>query len=237
MNEKSVFGFPPMSGPGDFLPIIKYDARAGRMFRIDRVDTGNGFVQEAVDITSTFKAICDFENIEVGWMDFAPNRAPSFALIPMGSGELPPRPSDIHKHGVRFMLKLAVTCAGDKPIREITGASKAFISSIEAIFVEYQKDAPKNPGKLPVLILEKTTPVKSGSGEKQSTNYHPTFKIIGWALRGDLVFLPKGNTPAGATGGTQGHTGGTPPSTGSTVAPPPPNKPQVSETVGDDDFG
>ena len=43
-------------GGGDFLPIIKYDARAGRLFRVDREDG----VSTSVDITRNFKAVFDF---------------------------------------------------------------------------------------------------------------------------------------------------------------------------------
>ena len=39
---------------GDFLPIVKYDARAGRFFRVDRDDeTGE---REPVDITEASNA-------------------------------------------------------------------------------------------------------------------------------------------------------------------------------------
>ena len=130
--------------------------------------------------------------------------------------ELPPRPSDRHKNGVRFILKLAKVCGGTRPIREMAGTSKAFLGGIEAVYLAYQAAKDKNPGKLPVIVLEKTTPIKSGSGEKQSTNYQPTFKIVSWAPRGDLVFEPKASAapqqPAQRT---------TPPATGSTKADPP----------------
>jgi hypothetical protein len=222
----SVFGFStePSTG-GDFLPIVKYDARAGRLFRMDRVDTGNGFANDAVDITSTFKAMVDFENVEVGWINFPAGSAPHFALVPMGT-QLPAKPSEQHKNGVRFMLKLAKDCGGEKPIREIAGTSKAFLSGIEAAFTAYQAQKAANPGKLPVLTLEKTTPIKSGSGDRQSTNYQPTFKISGWAPRGDLAFQPKMSAPAPVAV--------TPPTTGSTVVAPPAPQPVLA---GADDFG
>jgi len=191
----SIFGFSTeTSQGGDFLPILKYDARAGRFFRVDRVDTGSGFVGESADITGNFKAIVDFDNVEVGWIDFQPGSAPSFALVPMGS-KLPDRPTPRHKNGVRFMVKLAKECTGPdgKAIREVAGTSKAFLSGIENIYLEYQKDKAKNPGKLPVLMLEKTVPIKTGSGEKSSTNYHPVFAIAGWVPRGDLAPQPKAN--------------------------------------------
>jgi len=227
----SVFGFStePSSG-GDFMPIVKYDARAGRLFRVDRVDSGNGFVTDVVDITATFKAVVDFENVEVGWIDFPAGSAPHFALVPMGS-QLPDRPSLRHKNGVRFVLKLAKDCGGAKPNREIAGTSKAFLSGVEAIYNTYQAEKEANPGKLPVIVLEKTTPIKSGSGEKQSTNYQPTFRISAWSPRGDLTFQPKGSA---APTQQQSSQSGTPPSTGSTRVDPPK---QAVREMADADFG
>lgn len=223
----SVFGFStePSSGGGDFTPIVKYDARSGRLFRIDRADTGQGYANEEVDITSTFKAIVDFENVEVGWAMFQPGTAPSFALVPMGS-RFPDKPSEHHKNAVRVMLKLAKDCGGDKPIREISGTAKAFLSGVEAVYKDYTTEKDANPGKLPVIVLEKTTPIKSGSGTKTSTNYQPTFKIAGWAPRGDLVHQPKGETaPAGeqASGAPQ---------TGSTVVAPPQKEAAMASDFG-----
>jgi hypothetical protein len=218
----SVFGFSTeTSGGGDFLPIVKYDARAGRIFRVDRVDTGGQFVSEPVDITRNFKAIFDLENIETGWINFASGGAPDFKLVPMGS-LLPGRPTDQHKNGIRLMLKLAKECGGDRPIREIAGTSKAFLSGVEKLYHDYT-DRAKQEGegdKLPVVVLKDTTPITSGQGAKQSTNYVPVFEIVGWALRGDLVFEPKGGAQIKQTL-AQGLKNTTPPATGSSRAAPP----------------
>src|SRR5258707_577047 len=151
----SVFGFSTApSESGDFLPSVKDDARAGRMFRIDRIDNGNGFESEAVDITANLKFIADFENIEVGWINFTSGSAPDFKLVPIGT-QLPDRPSAVHKNGLRFMLKLSKDGGGDKPIREIAGTSKAFLSGIEAVYTAYLAERGKYPGKVPVITLEK----------------------------------------------------------------------------------
>ena len=101
----SVFGFStePSQG-GDFTPIIKYDARAGRIFRVDRVQTTNGFESEQVDITQIFKAVVDFENIQCGWIDFPANSAPSFVLNPMGT----PLPADQRACVRGFVVNKAV---------------------------------------------------------------------------------------------------------------------------------
>jgi len=229
----SIFGFStdaPANG-GDFTPIVKYDARAGRIFRMDRVDDGTGFQTVPVDITSTFKAQVDFENVEVGWIHFPVGSIPSFVLVPRGQ-QLPAKPSEMHKNGIRFMLKLARDCAGDRPIREIAGTSRAFLSGIEAVFEQYLAAKDANPGALPVIMLEKTVPVTSGSGQRSSTNYHPTFKLVGWAPRGDLQPAPKAQPaaqPAQAQAPLNGS--GAPPATGSQRAQAP------AQTVSPGDFG
>lgn len=207
----SVFGFStePSTGNSDIVPVVKYDARSGRMFRIDRTDTGNGFVADQVDVSRKFKALFDLENVETGWILFAAGVQPHFALVPIGSA-LPARPTPDHKNGIRFMVKLGKDCGGD--IREIAGTSKVFMAGVEKLYVEYLKERDANDGKLPIVELEDTLPVKAG----QSTNYQPVFKIVGWAPRGDLVFKPKGGSVVAAPFG-----GAAPPSTGSTVVPPP----------------
>jgi hypothetical protein len=199
----NVLGFstsPPEGGA--FAPIVKYDARAGRLFRIDRIENNGNFANEAVDITQSFKAIADFENMETGWALFAPGIAPDFNFVPIGK-QFPARPSDKHKHGAKLMIKLAKDCSGDKPIREFAGTSKALLAGFEAVYTQYLAEKDDHPGKLPVIVLEKTTPVRSGTGDRTSTNYQPTFKIVGWAPRGDLggVAPPDGSPPA--TGSTQ----------------------------------
>lgn len=208
----NVFGFSTQSSDGnsDITPVLKYDARAGRLFRVDRVQTASGWEVNPVDITSTFKALVDLENIEVGWLLFAAGAAPQFALVRMGEA-LPARPTPDFKNGVRFMLKLTKDNGGD--IREIAGTSKVFLQGVEALYLEYKAGVADNPGKLPIVSLVKTTPIKSGSGAQTSTNYAPVFKIEGWGSRGDLVFKAKsaGTAPASVT----------PPSTGSTPLPPP----------------
>lgn len=241
-----IFGFSTESSSGgDFLPVLRYDARAGRFFRDDRVDTGNGFVTEAVDVTTGFKAIFDLENVEVGWIKFARGSAPDFQLVPMGKN-IGDRPSDLHKNGVRFMVKLAKDVGGDKPVREIAGTSRAFLSALEALYHDYESARAVNDGRLPVVTLEGTMPIKSGQGATQSTNYMPRFKIVGWTSRGDLVFVPK--APQAVNGKPVTSIGGpaalssvaavpnVPPSTGSTRVDPP--KPVEPALVGaDDDFG
>lgn len=205
----SIFGFSTETGGGDFMPVCKYDARAGRIFRVDRVGGTDGFNNVAIDLTSDFKAVFDFENVEVGWILFTAGSAPHFSLVRMGDA-LPPRPSDLHKNGVRFIIKLAKSCGGEKPIREMASTAKAFLNGIEAVYRDYELGRAANAGKLPVIALEKTLAVKTGSGQTASTNYQPVFRIVSWAPRGDLVAAPRASVAAPSAQAA------TPPSTGST---------------------
>jgi hypothetical protein len=228
---KNVFGFPtsPSTG-GDFTLFVKFDARAGRPYRMDRVNTGNGFESQAVDITADFKAIFDLENVETGWILFIPGSAPDFKLVRVGD-EFPDKPSANHKRGIRFMLKLSKDCAGESAaVREIASTSKAFLTGVEALYLDYLEKKAANPGKLPIVVLEKVEPIKTGSGAKSSTNFQPIFRIVGWAPRGDLTFVPKATPPAAPE--PQTPQGATPPSTGSTRAQAP-----SQEEEPDDDFG
>ena len=101
------FSYGGSGGGADFLPIVKFDARAGRFFRVDREDG----VSTPHDITRNFKAVFDFENLEVGWISFNAGSAPDFQMVPFGSA-FGDRPSDNHKRGIRMAVKLSGECGG-----------------------------------------------------------------------------------------------------------------------------
>lgn len=235
MNSRFGFSTEASTG-GDFLPIVKYDARSGRMFRMDRDNVGGEWVKTEVDITKTFKALMDLENSEVGWIEIANGAAPVFALAKIGE-PIPAKPTPKARNGIRVVLKLAKECANDTPIREIAGNARSFMQGMEKLQEDYAAGVVENPGKLPVVILEDTVPVKSSGKDENgkpvsSTNYAPVFKITGWAPRGDLEFQPK-NAPASDE--NRREVAGSPPSTGSTrVDPPKAKEPELADS---DDFG
>ena len=89
---------------GSFLPIIKYDARSGRISRRDRENGENN----DVDITRNFKAIFDFENVEIGWINFNTGGAPEFRLARFADGVSVDKPAgEGFKRGVRLVIKLS----------------------------------------------------------------------------------------------------------------------------------
>ena len=217
------FGFSYESNAGDIVPVLKFDARAGRFFRVDRADGQNN----PVDITQGFKAVMDFENVEVGYINFPAGAAPEFRMVKLGQ-PMPENPGGKFRQGIRLMLKLGKDCGGD--IREIATTDKAVLGAFDGCHTAYTAGLAENAGKLPVVELETTIPiVTQGRDEKgnpvKTTNYAPVFKIASWVKRpDDLVFVPKGGGAAPAAAAPA-----SPPATGST---------QVSAPAGgDDDFG
>ncbi len=213
---------------GDFLPIVKYDSRAGRLFRVDR---GDG-VSTPVDITRQFKAVFDFEAVEVGYILFSAGGAPVFTMVPYGQ-PLPTRPPGDFKQGIRMRIKLAPAIGGD--VRELAGTANAFLRGINTIHDEYLRLAPANPGKLPVLTLEDTIAIESGGGAKRSTNYTPVFAISGWAPRPADMPLSGPIVPAPQTVGIIGNGAGFQNSAKS--APPPVSTNDANRAGNMDDFG
>lgn len=169
------------NGGGDFNKVVKFDARAGRMFRVDREqDSGGQWTTENVEITNGFTAVMDLENIEVGWCLFAAGVAPQLTLVPLGQ-PLPARPSDQHKQGFRLMMKLGKSSGGD--VREISATSKAVLGAVDELHTAYEAQKAANLGKLPLVALTGSKPIVSTGKGQTSTNYAPIFEIQKWIDR------------------------------------------------------
>lgn len=169
------------SSGGDFTPVLKYDARAGRAFRVDRSQDSSGAWQtDNVEVTNGFTAVMDLENIQVGWLLFASGIAPQMTLVPLGSA-LPPSPSDQHKQGFKMMMKLGKASGGD--VREFASTSKAVLGAVDDLHTAYQAGAKENPGKLPVVALTGTKAIESKGQGQKSVNYAPIFEIQKWIDR------------------------------------------------------
>jgi len=216
-------------GSADILPFVKYDARAGRFFRRDRTESGGQYTNHDVDITNSFKAVMDLENVEVGFMKFGNGAAPEFLLVKLGD-PMPQKPADgTFKQGARFMMKLHSSCGGD--VREISGNAASFLKGVDELHTIYEQQKAANAGKLPIVTLKTTIPITSGSGQKKSTNYQPVFDIVGWAPRpNDLLHVSK---VSGVARPAQAQAAA--PATGSTQVAAPAAK--QLEPAGADDFG
>lgn len=194
------------SGGGDFTPLIKYDARAGRVFKTDRTQDGGGnWNTDQVDITQGFATVMDLENVEVGYAYFAAGTAPIWSMVPLGS-PLPPRPEGVDDKGkprfkqtFRMKVKLSTKLGGD--VRELASQAKVVISAIDALHSQFEAEKGAHPGQLPIVSLLSTIPVKTGGGAggQSSTNYQPVFEITTWISRPpELTTGAKANQASGS---------------------------------------
>jgi hypothetical protein len=198
----------PQRGSGeDRTPIVKYDARAGRLFRVDRTQSDGSWESNTVEITPVFQAVMDLENIELGWLYFPTNGAPEIDVAVYGK-PLPAKPSDKARPGFRVHMKLGKQAGGD--IREMAANAAVSIQGMDDLHDAYLKDAKSNPGKLPVVRLDRTTPIVStGKGADgkpvSSQNYQPVWAIVGWADRPPDL-LPPGAAKPNPTAANDGAT-------------------------------
>jgi hypothetical protein len=165
-----------VGGNGEFKRIVKYDARAGRVHRSDRVEANGQFSNALTEITNGFAAVFDLKNIEVGYALFAKGAAPVWAVVKIGE-PLPAKPAKEFKQAFRLDIKLAKSLGGD--VREFGSAAGCVIAAMDQLYDAYTKAPEAAAGKLPVVAITSTTMVKSG----ESTNYAPNFAITAWVDR------------------------------------------------------
>jgi hypothetical protein len=177
---------PSTTGGGDRLPILKFDARAGRLFTIDRTQAPDGsWLTHQTDITMTQPPFCvDFGTLEVGWAHFAAGGPPQWALAFYGQPQ-PARPAspghDDQNKALQFKSAFRVKVAGQGigGVREFGGNSGALITGMNDLHTRFEAAPEAAAGKIPVVRMSSTTAIKSG----QSTNYMPVFEIVTWVDR------------------------------------------------------
>jgi hypothetical protein len=187
---------PPPGGGADRHDILKYDARAGRLFRVDRTQSATGWSNETIEITRQFQAVMDLENIEHGWLSFPTNDAPDLQTVRL-SEPMPARPSRQHRAGFRVFMVLGRTAGGG--VKEMAANAQASIQGMDRLHNLYLEGVKSNPGMLPVVELADTESIvssgKGGDGRPvSSTNYIPIWRILKWVPRPPE--LPASGRPA-----------------------------------------
>jgi hypothetical protein len=138
------------------------------------------------------------------------------------------------KQGFELTILLSNACGGG-PAREFSSTAGCVIEAVDALHDAFMAAPESGQGKLPVVKMLDTVPVKSG----QSTNYKPVFQIIAWKDR--PAELPVADAAPSAS---PAPAAATPPATGSTVVAPPvqatqpaPAPQPATVSGGADDFG
>ena len=207
---------------GDIKPYVNYDAKAGRMFRVDRSQQSDGtYATDKTEITNVVQFVADLANIRVGWVNYT-TQGPIRRFVVLGQEAIPARPDDKNadgkpafKQGFEIDLLLNKDAGGGAP-RVFGSAAGCVIEAMDALHDAFNGAAESKAGKLPVVKIAGVSPVKSG----QSTNYKPTFAIVNWIDRPPALPLPGAPVPIASA-----------PSTGSTIVPPPAATPIPANTL------
>ena len=159
------------SGGGDFRPILKFNAKAGRFaYR-------NGEGEKEINPTSL---IFDLENITTGWMLFREGQVPSRVYDP-GHGTRAEKPSPDHKRGFTVIVAAPKDAVGEDNICEMSSTSMHLGNAIKEVWASYREGCDDNPGKVPLITIKGVTPSK----DKFGTNYRPDLALEGWVERPD----------------------------------------------------
>lgn len=163
---------------GNFLPVIKFDAKGGDFIIINREPQSDGtWEKNEIEMPTPFKFIADMDNLEVGWISFKPG-AVDFTMAKVGT-RLPDRPSEDHKQGVRLKIFLK-----EHGLREFSHTSKNVLRAFDALHDDYCAQAHKNSGKCAVIEVTGTETVKMQTKEQGELRFKvPKWKIAGWVDR------------------------------------------------------
>ena len=168
---------------GDFLPVAKYDARAGKFFKMDkRMDGGS----DATEVPQGTKFALDIGTFEAGYVSFGP-QGPVRHMVPYYKGvAMPPQPQDKDAEGKNvfrsgFWSKIAGNAIDGA--REWCSNAAVLVNAMDELWEKAVVFPEAAAGKIPLVSIIGTIPVKSGTGAKASTNYGPIFKLEGWVDR------------------------------------------------------
>lgn len=170
---------------GDILPIVKWDAKAGDFIKQDRYQAGDGTWQkDEQELGLPLQIGMDLANIEIGWLSFATG-APDFQMVKASEGQLPAQPSPDHKQA--FRVRIGSTDLG---LREFSHSAKTVLRAMDALYNQYEAEAPANPGKLPVVTIAGTERIKINSPQGELTFKVPQWSITSWIDRPAMMDGP-----------------------------------------------
>jgi hypothetical protein len=177
------FGLKAQPQASDIVPIIKYDAKAGRILRPDYdPDTREKCVTDIT--TPPPKFALDFGTIEIGYIRYTAN-GPDYRTVPEG-GAIPVQPDDrddqnrlLFRAGFRLKIYGRILDG----LREWSSTAGCVLEAIEDLYGKFRAAPEAATGKIPIVELIKTIPVSYGRGTKASTVYAPCFVIVGWTDR------------------------------------------------------
>ncbi|CAB5195050.1 hypothetical protein UFOVP167_46 [uncultured Caudovirales phage] len=162
------------TGGSKFLPVVKFDAKSGDMICINREpgQKPGEWEKTEAEVELPTKVVIDFENMEVGWISFAPTY--SAVMVKVGN-PFPAQPTPDHKQAIRAKVFFK-----EHGLREFSPTSKMVLRVIDNLHNDYLAAADKNAGKMPVVSINGTKPVKITTPQGELRFKVPDMVISGW---------------------------------------------------------
>lgn len=180
------FMAPPVTrSDEDRTPILAFNAKAGRLFFIDREQQPDGewtTVKDDITMRQPTFAV-DFGRLETGWIYFS-QVGPQFSMAFYGQ-PMPAQPDSPGNNAVgkalRFKagFRVPVISQAIGGLRELRGNAGALINGMNELHTKYEAAPEARAGKIPLVRMADVTEVRSG----QSSNFQPVFTIDGWVDR------------------------------------------------------
>lgn len=162
-------------GDGDFVPYLKYNAKAGRFY------VKPEGASEEIEIVNPVVAF-DMANIRTGWLYYAEGSGPEkiWDPSPTQMAARPPGPKKF-KRGFEVMVYGNTVLPGGKKLglREFSSTAGNVIGSILHMHAAYEAGLGENAGKVPVFKCTNVKPITGAYG----VNYEPQFDLISWVER------------------------------------------------------
>ena len=183
-------GLKTTTGEGDdFLNRIQYDAKAGRFFRVDRMQNAAGDWQNNLEeLPLPFRVMIDFENIEVGWIRL--DGAVDFCMTAVGQ-DIGPQPSPKHRQGFR-----ATIYSKTLGLRNWNHTAKCVLAIVDLLYERWETDRSEQRGMVPVVEFTKVHPITTGTGQHRQTNYEPEARVVDWQPRDKMPVNGDGEVAA-----------------------------------------
>ncbi|MFP6706427.1 MAG: hypothetical protein VCE75_10430 [Alphaproteobacteria bacterium] len=159
------------SGGGDFRPILKFNAKAGRFAYRN---------SEGEKEINPISLIFDLGNIATGWMLFREGQMPSRVYDP-NNGTRAEKPSSDHKRGFTVLVAVPKDQVGEENICEMSSTSMHLGNAIKEVWASYREGCDANQGKVPLITIKGV----NASKDKFGTNYKPDLALDKWVDRPD----------------------------------------------------
>ena len=195
-----------LSGGGDFLPTVRYNAREGIFSRVDRRPMSDGtWANDITDITPALSEtgfLADVANTEVGYIRYA--GAVDFKLV-HNSLAMPACPSDLYKPGFRMQLWLPGEVAEGACLRHFSSTAATVLRRIDNLHDEWSQDASQpSSDKVSGAVVPHVKITIEDVTTSRGTFKAPVFSIHGWCNRPEEWPMFEADAVAPATSFTTG---------------------------------